>query len=81
VWDLGLRAAYRLPSLWAAGEESRLVLDLEHIGSPREAVDYEQLHFTCLDSGGNQACPNAGYGRVRQYQPPMTARLGLELAL
>jgi hypothetical protein len=53
-------------------------VDLEHIGSPRTPVDYDQIRFTCLDSSGNQACPNAGYGRVIQYQPPMTARIGLD---
>jgi hypothetical protein len=55
-----------------------LLLDLEHVGSPRIPVDYDQVRFTCLDTAGNQACPNAGYGRVIQYQPPMTARLGIE---
>jgi hypothetical protein len=78
IWDLGIRAAYSLPSPWSAGARTRLLLDLEHIGSPRQAVDYDQIRFTCLDSGGNQSCPNTGYGRVIQYQPPMTARIGVE---
>jgi carboxypeptidase family protein len=78
IWDLGLRASYEVPVLLRSGARTRLLIDLEHVGSPRKAVDYDQIRFTCLDSAGNQACPNAGYGRVIQYQPPMTARLGLE---
>jgi hypothetical protein len=80
IWDLGVRAVYDLPSPLGSGPQTRVLLDLEHLGSPRKAVDYEQVRFTCLDSEGNQACPNAGYGRVRQYQPPMTARIGAEVA-
>jgi hypothetical protein len=78
IWDLGLRAAYDVPVRLGSAGGARLLVDLEHIGSPRTPVDYDQIRFTCLDSGGNQACPNAGYGRVIQYQPPMTARIGLE---
>ncbi len=79
IWDVGLRTAYELPIPLRAGSQARFLLNLEHIGSPRTAVDYDQVHFTCLDSEGNQSCPNAGYGRVIQYQPPMAARLGLEM--
>jgi hypothetical protein len=77
IWELGFRTTYELPS--GSGIATRLLLDLEHIGSPRRPVDYDQVHFTCLDDAGNQSCPNAGYGRVIQYQPPMTARLGAEV--
>jgi hypothetical protein len=78
IWDAGIRAAYELPSPWRSGARTRLLLDLEHIGSPRKPVDYDQIRFTCLDNAGNQSCPNAGYGRVIQNQPPMTARIGVE---
>lgn len=78
IWDLGIRATYDLPTAFPGGTQTRLLLDLEHVGSPRKAVDYDQIRFTCLDSAGNQGCPNAGYGRVIHYQPPMTARLGVE---
>ena len=44
---------------------------------PREVVDREQWRYTCLDENGNQACPNASYGQVLQYQRPMMARLGV----
>ena len=78
IWDLGIRAAYEITSPARSGVRTRISLDLEHVGSPRKAVDYDQIHFTCIDSESNQSCPNAGYGRVIQYQPPMTARIGVE---
>jgi hypothetical protein len=77
IWDLGLRVTYDLPALVRSNVAARVLLDLEHIGSPRTPVDYDQVHFTCLDEAGNQSCPSAGYGRVIQYQPPMTARIGI----
>lgn len=78
IWDLGFRASYDVPIPLSSGARTRLLVDLEHVASPRQPVGYDQIRFTCLDSAGNQACPNAGYGRVTQYQPPMTARIGLE---
>jgi hypothetical protein len=78
IWDLGLRTSYDLPLALGSGAYTRLLVDFEHVGSPRKPVGYDQIRFTCLDGAGNQACPNAGYGRVTQYQPPMTARIGLE---
>ncbi len=79
IWDLGIRAAYAIP-LERSAIAPRVLLDLQHVGSPRAAVSYDQQHYTCLDASGNQSCPNAGYGRVTQYQPPMTARVGLVVA-
>jgi hypothetical protein len=78
IWDLGIRAAYDTPVPLGPIKHTRLLLDLEHVGSPRKPVDYDQIRFTCLDSSGAQSCPNAGYGRAIYYQPPMTARIGLE---
>jgi hypothetical protein len=78
IWDLGLRVAYVMPVAFQSASQIRLLLDVEHVGSPRKAVDYEQVRFTCLDSNGMQSCPNASYGRVIQYQPPMTTRIGVE---
>jgi hypothetical protein len=79
IWDLGIRASYDLMSPLRSRIRTRLLLDLEHIGSPRKALDYDQVHFICLDDDGNQSCPNASYGRVTWYQPPMMARLGVEI--
>jgi hypothetical protein len=78
IWDLGVRVAYEPLTPWSTSARTRVLLDIEHIGSPRDAVDFDQIRFTCVDAGGNQSCPNAGYGRAIYYQPPMTARLGIE---
>jgi len=77
IWDLGIRASYNLPVGGSADFRARVVLDLQHLGSPRKVVDRDQWHYTCLDQNGNQSCPNAGYGRVLQYQSPMVARVGV----
>lgn len=81
IWDLGVRASYDLPRARNAGIQTHVMLDIQHLGSPRKAVDYDQWHYTCVDASGNQSCANVGYGRVLQYQPPMMARLGLVMDL
>ena len=78
IWDLSLRLGFDLPSPVRSGPWTKLLVDWEHIGSPRKPVDYDQIHFTCLDEEGSQSCPNVGYGREILYQPPMTLRLGIE---
>lgn len=75
IWDLGVRGSYDLP-VSGRGLRGRLLFDIQHLGSPRKAVDYEQWHYTCLDDNGGQSCPNASYGRVLQFQRPMMARVG-----
>jgi hypothetical protein len=54
-----------------------VLVDVFHVASPRKAVNVDQVRFTCLDAGGNQACPNATYLKATRYQPPMSARLGV----
>jgi hypothetical protein len=77
IWDLGLRVTYDLEVSRLAAVRPRVLLDLQHVGSPRAAVSYDQQRYTCLDANGNQSCPNPNYGRVTQYQPAMTARMGV----
>jgi len=80
IWDLNLRLTHDLP--WSAGPLSRgrLILDLLHVGSPREVVAVDQWHYTGLDpETGEQTKPNLNYGAAIGHQPPMSARLGLEL--
>lgn len=76
LWELGLRLTWDVP-VRRDGQQTRVLLDVQRIGSPRRVVDREQWHYTCLDDNGDQGCPNAGYGKVTQYQRPMLARLGL----
>jgi hypothetical protein len=77
LWDLNLRLDYQLPGLVLRGAASRIILDLDHIGSPRKALDLDQIQFTSVDSQGHAADPNPLYGRPLQFQPPMSMRLGI----
>jgi hypothetical protein len=76
LWDLNLRLAYDIPPRGSWGYP-RVLLDLLHIGSPRRAVTFDQVHFTAVDDAGNQTGSNATFGAVTHYQPPMSARLGV----
>lgn len=76
IWDASLRAAYEVPARFGTNS-LRLITDIQHLGNPRRAVDFDQLRFTC--SANDSSCENATYGVVTQYQPPMTARLGIEV--
>ena len=77
IWDLGLRTTWELPRPLATALRTRMLFDLQHVGSPRKPVEFEQWHYTCLEANSTQGCANAGYGRVLQYQSPMTARIGI----
>lgn len=81
IWDLNLRYTYVLPIGARSPARPHLVLDLFHVGSPRRAVLIDQTHFTGIDEQGNQIAPNLNYGAVTRYQPPMSARLGVVVAL
>lgn len=76
IWDAALRASYVVPARLGSAR-SQLILDLQHLGNPGRAVDFDQLRYSCL--ANDSTCENAAYGRVIQYQPPMTARLGIEV--
>jgi hypothetical protein len=76
IWDAGVRASYALP-LRAGSAESRFILDIEHFGNPRRAVDFDQLRYSC--AANDTTCENATYRQVTQYQPPMSARVGIEV--
>jgi hypothetical protein len=78
IWDLNLRFTYERG--WIRGATSRLVLDLLHVGNPRTAVRADQRHYSALDAQGNQARPNPNYLAAIAWQPPMAARLGVEVA-
>lgn len=78
IWDLNLRLTYELPRVGTRGIPGSLILDIEHIGSPRRAVWVEQVRFGGLDGEGNQIAPNPGFGKALAYQPPMSLRLGFQ---
>jgi hypothetical protein len=77
IWDLNFRYTYLIPVRPYSRAEPQLVLDLFHVGSPRRAVTVDQVHYTRTDDAGGQTGANPNYGKVTQYQPPMSARLGL----
>lgn len=77
IWDLNFRFTYLVPVGLHSRAEPQLVLDLFHVGSPRRAVGLDQVHYTGIDEAGNQTGANLNYGKVTQYQLPMSARLGL----
>jgi hypothetical protein len=76
LWDINLRGTYALP-VGTGKIAPRLVLDVFHLGSPRRAVSFDQVHYQDVDENGNQILPNPNYLRPTRYQPPMSVRLGL----
>ena len=79
IWDLNLRFAYDLP--WRRIGTGRVVLDLLHVGNPRTVVDVDQVlcrkYYYIFNLGPADANPN--YLKPTAYQPPMAARLGMEV--
>ncbi|HEX3232656.1 MAG TPA: TonB-dependent receptor [Gemmatimonadales bacterium] len=78
VFDLNLRLAYTLP-VWSGGARPKVCLDLFHLTNSRAAVREDDVHYLALDAAGNQTTINPGYNRGLNFQPPMSARLGLTL--
>jgi Carboxypeptidase regulatory-like domain/TonB dependent receptor len=77
VLDLNLRFSYALQT--GGGMRPRVYLDLFHVGNPRSAVAYDDVHYLTLDDSGMQSIPNPTYGRPLVFQPPMSGRIGLSL--
>ena len=76
LWDLNFRSTFVLPAV-ARSVASRIVLDVFHLGSPRRAVSFDQVHYQDVDENGTQILPNPNYLKPTRYQPPMSVRLGL----
>ena len=79
IWDLNFRLAYVLPQLTSYDYQARFLLDIFHVASQKEAVNYDQLHYLNADENGNQIDPNPTYGLPTSFQPPMSLRFGLEV--
>ena len=73
IWSLDLHASYDLPVARAARVRPRLLLDIFNVGSPRQALLYDQVHYFAA----GKTTPNPTYGAVTRYQPPMNARVGM----
>jgi hypothetical protein len=78
VWDLNMRLAYELP--WRRPGQCRMVLDLLHVANPRTAVEVDPQHYFAQDTLGRQVNPNPNYLHPTVFQPPMAARLGIEVS-
>ncbi len=79
LWNVDLRLAY--PLGFGRGSGSRVVLDLLHVGNPRGTTWVEEVHYLTRDANGNPATPNPRYGLPVAFQPPMGARVGVEIGL
>jgi hypothetical protein len=73
IWDLNFRFMYSLGRAANTTVRPRLIADILHVGSEREAVDFDQLQSY---DGGE---PNPTYGMPTRYQSPMAVRLGFEV--
>ena len=60
--------------------QPKIILDLFHLGNPRKAVNFEQIHYYNVDDdNGNQINENPNYNKAKLFQPPFTMRLGMEV--
>ena len=73
TWSLDLHASYDLPVAGGAPVRPKLLLDVFNVGSLRQALLYDQVHY--LDAA--KSFENPTYGAVTKYQPPMSARVGM----
>jgi hypothetical protein len=73
LWNLDLRLTYELPGM--RGSRARIQADVLHVGNPRRAIRVDELHY--LDSDRTAVNPN--YQHPTAYQPPMAARLGVQV--
>ncbi len=77
LWDLSARIAYVLPL--AGSAQARVILDVFHIASQRTVVDVQQDRGH-LDANGQFDVFYSSYGQAYRFQPPMSARLGMEVS-
>jgi hypothetical protein len=77
VWDVNLRVA--LERRLANRADARIVGDILHVGNPRTTVRQDMTHYFNSDENGDPAGLNENYLRATAFQPPMMARIGIEL--
>lgn len=78
VFDVNMRFAYALPA-WGRAVRPKVSLDLFHLTNSRTTIRRDDVHYLAVDAEGNQTTINPGYNRGLNFQPPMSARLGLTL--
>jgi hypothetical protein len=78
IFDLNLRLTYDLVLGAASKQNARFFLDVFHLISDREPVNFDQVHYRNLDDEGNQTNPNPLYGAPTRYHLPTAVRLCLQ---
>jgi outer membrane receptor protein involved in Fe transport len=78
LWDLNFSFAYDVHL--GSRSNGRLFLDILHVGSPRTSAWTDQVRYLSQDAEGNQINPNPNFGGTLAFQPPMAARLGIQLS-
>ena len=79
LWDLNFRLTYDFGYVINSSFKPKIKLDLFHVFSQRTPVNYDQVHYWDADQNGQPSYPNPNYLTPISYQPPFTARLGLEV--
>ena len=94
IRDLNFRLTYEFSGFERKDRAGRLVLDLLHVGNFRRVVDRDQVRFHGVDPAlgplvaltssydelvANQVAPNPNFGAPLRHQPPMMARLGVQV--
>lgn len=79
LWDLNLRFSYDLDQLSNSLGHPRLILDIFHLGSQRQPVAREEVHYHAVDDDGNPIAENPTYNSPVLFQPPMTVKFGIEV--
>ena len=80
LWDLSIRSVIDFNRYFRLPIQTHLIVDAFHVGSPRTAVEYDQIHYYAVDESGNQINPNPRYGQPIQFQPGMSGRVGMEVS-
>ena len=76
IWDLNFRLAYDLPGIVSNSVRTRLLLDVFHLGSQLEGVNYDQIKYYDY----NETILSPTYGMATRFQPPTSMRLGMEVS-
>jgi len=79
VWDLNFRFVYDLNRVMETSVHPRFIVDVFHVASQREPVNYDMIQNFNQDENGNQIDPNPTFGQPTQYQPPASVRVGVEV--
>lgn len=78
IWDWNIRLSYDFGPTLRIFSGIKLIVDLFHVLSRREAVILQQHKYLSEDGEGNLV-PSPNYLAVEVYQAPMTIRLGFEI--